>query len=314
MFKKKQQGSKRDADTAKTTSSPAVGKQTLVEQLQSSSSAPAKSKGKQAEAAPEGFAHLLPQQFLADMQPKTAQRFWERVQDADAAGVLITIFGQDGVDFEALHSGDAIRDAVAAALAQPDWWGSEEDVRECIGALVATQRGLESDRPADVHSIAIARANEFESGTDQSKLQALRQQLYSPLSEIATYTVANADEKRMTELIQQVWKRVGDISLSALGGDQEAEGLFGALQKCGFVDRMIYMHMSGLKIDARLCHHSDTSVPLINCLNNMRVGSALKLPPQASGNAEVPIDQKEFNAGLKPLMAAAGKATRAWLE
>jgi hypothetical protein len=123
------------------------------------------------------------------------------------------------------------------------------------------------------------------SSSGQKRLKALVEELGAPLELVAGFSISEAEKnsKTVTMSLEQVLVKTADVARAAIEGKQDSQSDFAQLDNCGFVERLLNIHLLTLRypgirtVDA-LCHHTDTSLPLLTALKQLV--ASLKRPPK----------------------------------
>lgn len=164
----------------------------------------------------------------------------------------------------------------------------DKDVEEFLTSLEGGPKATEkeepklaaSDRPTNPLAVlAFASANLPGSSSkkgkgDEQPLGKFVTKLKEPLEWIAKLNVSEAEGEsvKIALIIDSLVDEVAEIALKALMKDPCSIVVFESLCRVGFVERLLNIKMIGIYDSKRhMCHWTDTSVPLLTCLQKLDV-------------------------------------------
>ncbi|MEH1951244.1 MAG: DUF4157 domain-containing protein [Nostoc sp.] len=160
------------------------------------------------------------------------------------------------------------------------------------------------EAPDSLASLVVARGIvDLSSKQDINNIKDLKQALYERLAFIAEHKVSDYGQQ-CDQKLDEVYNITSKVAQEAMNENEVAMDQFTSLMQAGFIDRLINIRLNQ-KPDAPLCHHSDISIPLINCLNKIDKAKKLKMPSQASGQSEVPIEEEKLEVAILKYMRVA---------
>jgi hypothetical protein len=232
-----------------------------------------------------------------DMSAPVAARFWELVHE------------DNGVEEEpdaTIQTSAGVKKRLHELF--------DDDPSIDFDGLLSLQMRLTAVAPTDEQTIALGFASQSGNDTDdhEGAVVSVRDQLLNWLMQIAVHDMSSAEQNmgQIQALLGRVTNCVAQIAGGAMNDVPESGVVFQRLLKCGFVERLVNIVSLGL-LNKAVCHHTDTSIPLINCLAGMTPApkpAAVRLPGATRGLEETPINRGELEKGLRALRKQAGFA------